>query len=869
MKTPIEGSALVTIERDTVMRSYITNLTGNAPVIEIPLMESDAPNVFASVFLTRGSDDSTKQFKAPEYRLGYCQLTVVSVSNTLDLAVRADSNHYLPGQNVRVETAIRSHGGEPVPGAEVTLFAVDEGVMSLVEDKDIDPLAFFHAARPLAVHSSCSMSRLVPEDPDQLRFQNKGTVIGDGSAAGMRLRKNFQACAFWTASLMSDAGGHVQAGFKAPDNLTRFRIVAVAHTEKSQFGKGQTSIEINKPLQVEPVLPRFACAGDRIDAKALVHNNTDQGLDVVVNVELDAKASIAGGLSKTNLHVNPHAAAAATFILNMTGAGPAVWQWRVVCADASAHIPGDNVQSTLSIEEPMPNLKEVYTGRSMTGSTNLLAQANPQLLEGNGTATVRVSSSRLAEIGEAVSDLFHYPYGCMEQTCSSLIPWLTLKDQDLLKPPATANGFDTPAVVRAGIRKIFSMQTASGGLAYWPGNREPVYWCGAYGTMTLALASRAGFSVPKPDYDRLLNWLTKATIEKTSDLDETTSDQCLGLYALALAGKPEPALNELMFRKRMKLSVESQALLALAVGESHGPAGMTGSLLEKGGKSSDDPWYGCPARELSLQLLALLNYRPEDSRVDVLLEELIRSQHNGTWQTTQGNAWAVMALAEYVRRVETTLQPVQGSLKQGDKTIPFSLEPKSKQFQTVFEIAASTMSLPLVLENPGKSRLFTQTAVQVVAAHKSVTAQSKGFAIARHYSIVDDNGVIQDWGKPSVGARVLVELSIELSQPAHFVAVEDRLPCILEPLQPEFKSQQTQTGTNNLVRWMGDYQEFRADRALYFCDHLAPGRYSIRYLARVQSSGTVSAPPAKVEEMYHPDRFGMTPSETLTSLPLE
>jgi uncharacterized protein YfaS (alpha-2-macroglobulin family) len=99
------------------------------------------------------------------------------------------------------------------------------------------------------------------------------------------------------------------------------------------------------------------------------------------------------------------------------------------------------------------------------------------------------------------------------------------------------------------------------------------------------------------------------------------------------------------------------------------------------------------------------------------------------------------------------------------------------------------------------------------------------------------------------------------------VVVEDRLPCILEPLQPEFASQQTQTGLNNPTRWMGDHQEFRDGRALFFCDHLPQGLYSIRYLARVQASGTVTAPPAKVEEMYHPERFGMTATETLTSLP--
>jgi len=49
----------------------------------------------------------------------------------------------------------------------------------------------------------------------------------------------------------------------------------------------------------------------------------------------------------------------------------------------------------------------------------------------------------------------------------------------------------------------------------------------------------------------------------------------------------------------------------------------------------------------------------------------------------------------------------------------------------------------------------------------------------------------------------------------------------------------------------------RADRVLYFCDHLPAGAFTFRYLARVRSAGTTLAGPTKVEEMYRPERFGL------------
>src|SRR5690606_15979364 len=76
VKTPISGAALVTVERENVRRSFIAQLEGNAPSVQVPLEEDDAPNVFVSVMLLRGAADSPKKWKMPEYRVGYAKLVV-------------------------------------------------------------------------------------------------------------------------------------------------------------------------------------------------------------------------------------------------------------------------------------------------------------------------------------------------------------------------------------------------------------------------------------------------------------------------------------------------------------------------------------------------------------------------------------------------------------------------------------------------------------------------------------------------------------------------------------------------------------------------------------------------------------------------
>ena len=95
------------------------------------------------------------------------------------------------------------------------------------------------------------------------------------------------------------------------------------------------------------------------------------------------------------------------------------------------------------------------------------------------------------------------------------------------------------------------------------------------------------------------------------------------------------------------------------------------------------------------------------------------------------------------------------------------------------------------------------------------------------------------------------------------------MPAIFEPVNPVFKTQETRAEGMLTRDWVSNYKELREDRALFFADSIAPGRYTLHYLARVCAAGTATAPAAKVEEMYHPERFGLSGSVKLRSQPLE
>ncbi len=849
VKAPFSGVAWVTIERDKVLRSFSARLQGNAPVIEIPIERGDSPNVFVSVLLARGSDDCPRHIKEPEYRIGFCQLPVRDPASRLAVSVVCPATNYLPAQAVEVTVNVNDISNAAVAGAEVTLYAVDEGILSLGSPALPEPGAVFYAPRPLAVRSGISLPNLLPEDPAPRRYANKGYMGGGGGRS--RVRQNFLACAFWNATLVTGPQGSVTATFPAPDSLTRYRIMAVAHLD-DRFGSGQSAFAVSKPLLIEPALPQFAHIGDHILARAVIHNQSSHAGVVVVKLELDDKAR--ANSTNQQIQIAAGGSEAAEFPVTFAAAGPAKWIWRAWFAEAPREFT-DATECRLEVGYVSPLLHQTLLATVDGLATNLFARANPQFLAGTGTVTIRVSNTRLSELSEAVSQLLHYPYGCAEQTGSSMLPWIVLSDAPALRSVMGGRSNDVARAIQAGVERLFTMQTPGGGLGYWPQARQPTLWASAYGAMVLTLARQRGWTLPEPEFDKLLAGLSAQLREPGAD-EGSLSDTCLALYALALAGRAEPGYHEKFFSRRGQLSAEDKALLALAVLQAHGPPEMAGELLmtnRASRRAAPDGLAGAP-RALAIRLLAWMRFQPGSREVPPLFDALLREQREAHWGTTQGDAWALLALTEYARRVEGALQPAAGELRWRGQTIPFRLDAAQPLFDRTFDLTGDAESFPVILNSPAR-RLYASAAFEIRPPGAAQPREDEGFGLQRRYQRLDGENQ-PCGGELTVGDRVLVTLELSAREAARYVVVDDPLPAILESVPSAFAA-------GGEPDWMWDFHEFRKDRALFFADALPAGNYKLSYGARVRAAGEVHAPSGTVEEMYHPQRFGLTGTQTL------
>ncbi len=898
VKSPISGTALVTVERNRVHRSFLATITPENPVVKVPITDEDSPNAFISVMVIRGAADSPQAEKMPEYKLGYCEIIVPSVAKKLFVEAKPTQSVVRPGEELTVNATVKDNKGTPVAGSEVTLYAVDEGVLSLMSYETPMPFAFFHASMGLAVRTFTTISSLLAEDMDKRDRGNKGIIVGGGGEEGgadAALRKNFVATATWNASLITDKDGRVSTTFKVPDSLTRYRIMAIAVKDADRFGTGESSFTVNKPLMVEPVVPRFAHVGDEILVKAVLHNTTAFSGEVEVELKLDDTATLIseerpyalvammknrtmtndGKLDRRSITLKAGETTALAFPVKFVKTGTCAWQWRahtVKWSDAKAL--ADAVESKFEVTQPAPALREVHYFELTSAKSNesLLKGINPQLLESDGTLRLDFNRSRMGEARDALEHLLHYPYGCVEQTTSSTLPWLALAKYEPMFPDLLQQDKVRTAITR-GADRLLTMQTDEGGLSYWPGGDKPLLWASAYGGFGLIKAKEWGAAVPQESVDKLTTWISNHLRElKLSDTKQTYDlcDAALALYTLAKAGKPEPSYQTVLYQRREDLPEMSRLFLAMAMCLTNSPEKQITELLKpsKGVKQWDHYWLG-DQTAAGLRMIVCAHIGLTDEGNKYASEVLARRNGSGHWGTTFSNSWVLLGLAAG-EKAPANSKPLSFEVAWGDKKSDHTLADTMSTISSIYEFEHKLGAKTLRASVPAGQTVRGRVELKAWPDLKTFQPVQKGFGIKRRYERLTPTGALEESKNLRVGDLIVVTLDIKVLKGNRYLAVEDPLPSVFEPVNPEFATQnQRQDAKAQDNAWSCDHRELRNDKALFFTDDWSQlGTFELKYLARVIAEGDVIAPPARIEAMYQPDQYGLSDITRVQTLPM-
>jgi uncharacterized protein YfaS (alpha-2-macroglobulin family) len=858
--------ALATLERDGVLWHKVQKLATSGEAVEVPLDARLAPNAFASVALVRGRSGEGDAGR-PQFKMGMVNLEVDSSSKRLTVDVTPERESYRPGEKVTARLKVTDATGAPVR-AELAVAVADEGVLQIKGFKTPDPMAAFYAPWGLGVESSTTWNRILRRlDPSGADDDGEEGGDAGGDDAG-RIRSRFMATAFWAPAVVTGADGTASVTFTAPDNLTAFRVMAVGADVGDRFGSGDHRFTISKPLQAVPALPRFLSLGDEAQAAVLLSNNTKAPFEA--SVRLSAEGITLRGRDNETIKLAPGASTRVAFPM----AGAREGRARLVFKATGGGF-GDAVLAELPVARPSVPESIVVGDGVARGAVTYAVPNLGAIVPGRGDLEITLDTTGLSRLDEGLRYLVGYPYGCLEQTTSKVVPMVALTElSKSVELPGVAAG-KAKTFVEAGLAKIARHQHDDGGFGLWIGTPPEAHYT-AYALWGLMLARDAGYKVDEHVLTAGLAYLKRYVDARPEgggshgQMVGEGGDRAFAHYVLAALGKPEPGSLAQLFEHRAQLPLYGKAFLArglfkagnadlarTVIAELVAAIPGTGTAIIRETERDLQYYWSSDLRTTALVLSALLEISPNEPGVGRLQDALVAARVDGRWASTQENLYSLVALADAARRRAAG----------GDAVVMVRVGDAAPEKRTVRAGAVERLRIPLAKVAPGAKitldggarELFFAARVHVERPLDGAAAD-RGLGLAREYLDPDTN---QPVGKIRLGQTIKVRLTVRSRERRAHVAVVDRLPAGFEPVLTRFKASyagedarpawgfwwwREQTAWQNL--------ELRDDRAQLFADVLVSGQSQQEYLVRATTIGAFAAPPVTAEAMYEPSVAG-------------
>jgi uncharacterized protein YfaS (alpha-2-macroglobulin family) len=244
---------------------------------------------------------------------------------------------------------------------------------------------------------------------------------------------------------------------------------------------------VRKPLQLPSALSRFLNVGDEVDAGVLVVNDTPEGGKVAIDADVQGADVV--GKRKVTVFVPAGGRVPVYVKTKAARAGEATFKFAEALGEER-----DAVAFKVPIKYPAPQETLIIGEGDATSPIELPVTLPDGLLPQSASLEVSVDPDGLAGLEEGLRDLISYPYGCLEQTTSRLIPLVMVEE---LAKSLALKDLDGPSLqhfIRAGVTKIGRHQTNEGGFSLWIGGEAEPFLT-AFGLFGWKTAKDAGHPV--------------------------------------------------------------------------------------------------------------------------------------------------------------------------------------------------------------------------------------------------------------------------------------------------------------------------------------------------------------------------------------
>ena len=913
MQSPLpKGTYLITLEREGIFDTEVRTINEPTSVLDFQVKNNYVPVMYVAVssFSTRTEEPSANFSSAdlgkPKSYFGLTAINVNTESKKFDIKITTDKNVYEPGTKAKIKVHASTKSG-PVKNAEITLMAVDRGVIDLINYHVDDPIEYFYdrAKFPECVNGGDNRSILI----DPVTYTKSAQVGGD-SKDGDNTRKNFNPLALFTPSLVTDANGDAECSFTLPDTLTAYRVTAVGTTTDT-FALSESEFNVANKLSVRTVLPRQLRLFDKSEIGVTVSNleSTEQELSVTAKIvsgvqqyedeiqKLPGLASVENESTKT-LKVPANTTKTLMFNVTAEKAG-----WVTVEFAVKSKILNENIQLPLQIEKPYI-YESVTTVGSTAGEDSSESAEERIIIPGDaednmGEIYVQLDPTRLGILREAVDYNFHYPYGCLEQRSSAILPLIAFSDY--IKAFGLDSEVKNPkSVIEKEIKSWGASQLNNGAFPYWPSGSYASPYVSARIAEILGIAKQKGYNISGIDTDELARYLKNHVITNLMNGENekylyNLYDAAHELYAASLLSDLDgiETLVDRIISSGTSLDSSTTALCGLIynnLGNKEKEDNVAKKLKSKitltaqGADLYDvdlgDYWsiYYDASEKYALALQMLSRNNPNDITIQHIVYELIALQKSskGYWTSTSATARVLTAFDEYIRANNLTELNFTAEVLLNKKSV---LEGKfngvgAEPVDATFKFSdAQVNSLPrdkeiaLNFKKNGTGKLFYTASMKYAIPAEKQYARDEGICVFTE--IIDaETGEVVSGNKLVSGKIYRMKAYISSTHNRQYVALKVPVPAGCEIMNAAFVT----TGSLPIDYSDGEfhynsglsYEGIYNSDVQYFWDYFPRGHQEVEYSFRAVRKGEYNTPSATAECMYQSEIFGRSSGKKWT-----
>lgn len=822
IQSQMPGKLLIVVEDSDILFHQFYTMSGTTAHIVLPKIKKISSDFTIHAYLTRPSNFEKNILPFRSY-------------GSIDIKVSQEKHHIYP--KFKVNSTTKSNQNVVVTvsslkkGDICIISAVDQGIHDMISEKYIDPFLAFQRKKLKTLEyydfynhldfliSNLNYKSFGGDEPSESR--RKRHLSPDS------LNERVQSFSHWSSFLIADSNGEVKWKFPIKSFQGEIKLKTIVINE-SQIGGNHVNIISQDPIYVKASLPRYLVNKDRLKIPYKIFNSSNKEQNLHLKVSLNDKSIY---LKQSKYILKPKQRFSSNFILNtklLNNQSKGILNFKLMSSTGLKYSKSYTLPSIPLLQNKtyskMVALKEDIT---ITFPDKFFKEQNPQLI-------ITVKDDPRQVLKKSMQNLIAYPYGCTEQTSSKLMAL-----NEIFK---IVNDKEKPIIqsfIKAGMLKLFNLQTNRGDFNYWQGGNYINQFASIYTSHILLKLEQNNFLLTKPIKKLILQNLHKKINQNNHDFQSLYIAWILKNYD-HLSRSNYHALFE-KYKNSNKLMVQS-FLYALSkmFQENHRANQLEIKILKSLKKYLIKREYSLnfnsTIRNKSFSLYLYLSNGGKRSKVQKYLDLLFLKLSQNELYSTQEKAFTLMLFSDQMK---------DWPHSQSKPTLLINNKKFKLSSKTVFKQIINEKQIKLSIKD-GFSYLFVEL---LGKAPLTISNDNKlDSKITIDTSLVDSNDKQVNIHQLKVSQKIFKKIIINTSQKMANLVLISKVPSCFESINPRLnksfklpkKLKQSNIIINNL--------DLRDDRLIAFLQVNKKGVYY--HPIQISFAGKCSNLETSIEAMY-------------------